>query len=144
MPDAQVTVADSAAVVAVVHSLAAWLAERHEPASAQPPAPTWRIEENRWQALRHGLDGTLADLRTGDTMPARERLHALLDELDTHAAASSAARRSSSTPARSSRANGADRQREAARERRHARSDRVAGCRIRAAPKRATVTRMRY
>ncbi|MEA2404977.1 MAG: glutamate---cysteine ligase / carboxylate-amine ligase [Thermoleophilaceae bacterium] len=77
VPDAQVTVADSAAVVATVHSLAAWLADR-EP---QPSAPSWRIAENRWQALRHGLDGTLADLDTGEPMATRDRLYALLDEL---------------------------------------------------------------
>ncbi|MEA2457898.1 MAG: glutamate---cysteine ligase / carboxylate-amine ligase [Thermoleophilaceae bacterium] len=87
VPDAQVTVADSAAVVAVVHALAAWLAHRHDMGEAEPPAATWRIEENRWQALRHGLDGSLADLRTGDPQPARGRLDALLDALAPHAQA---------------------------------------------------------
>jgi carboxylate-amine ligase len=81
VPDAQVTVEDSAAVVAVVHALAAHLAERADAGESEPVAPTWRIEENRWKALRHGLDGTLADLVTGDRATARERLGALLDML---------------------------------------------------------------
>ncbi len=85
VPDAQVTVADSAAVVAVVHALASWLAHRHDAGEPEASAPTWRIEENRWQALRHGLDGSLADLDTGDPQPARQRLHALLDALAPHA-----------------------------------------------------------
>jgi carboxylate-amine ligase len=85
VPDAQVTVADSAALVAVVHTLSAWLSERHEAGESEPPPPTWRIEENRWQALRHGLDGTLADLETGRPQPARDRLSALLDTLEPHA-----------------------------------------------------------
>lgn len=87
VPDAQRTVAESAAIVATVHALAAFLADRHDAAESarRPPAPTWRIEENRWQALRHGLDGTLADLHTGEPTPTRERLHALLDTIAPHA-----------------------------------------------------------
>jgi carboxylate-amine ligase len=81
VPDAQVTVADSVAIVAMAHALAAWLADRYDAGDPEPVAPTWRIEENRWQALRHGVDGTLADLQTGEPVPARERLGSLLDEL---------------------------------------------------------------
>jgi carboxylate-amine ligase len=81
VPDAQVTVRESAAVVAVVHALAKWLCERFDAGDEDAPAPTWRIEENRWQALRRGLDGTLADLETGRTQPTRDRLAALIEEL---------------------------------------------------------------
>jgi carboxylate-amine ligase len=102
VPDAQVTVADSAGVIAVVHALATRLAERHEAGEPEPAAPTWRIEENRWQALRHGLDGTLADLDTGEPVPTRDRLHSLLDTLGPAA-----------EPARAlAESNGAQRQRE--------------------------------
>jgi carboxylate-amine ligase len=87
VPDAQVTVRDAAAIVATVHALVAYLGGRHDAGEPEPPpAATWRIEENRWQATRHGLDGTLADLGTGEPAPARERLHGLLDELQPHAA----------------------------------------------------------
>jgi carboxylate-amine ligase len=87
VPDAQRTAEEAAAVVATVHALAAELAERHAQGEPQPPpAPTWRIQENRWQALRHGLDGTLADLDSGEPQPARERLRALLETLEGQAA----------------------------------------------------------
>ena len=33
-----------------------------------------RIAENRWRAMRHGLEGTLLDLDSGEPQPARERL----------------------------------------------------------------------
>jgi carboxylate-amine ligase len=85
VPDAQATVEDTAAIVAVVHALAKTLAEHedeHEHEHEHRPAPTWRIQENRWHALRHGLDGTLADLGTGEPRPTRQRLHQLLDEIE--------------------------------------------------------------
>jgi carboxylate-amine ligase len=81
VPDAQRTVEEAIAIVATVHALAQHLAAQ-EPGPAEP-VPTWRIEENRWQALRHGLDGTLADLQTGEPTPTRQRLHALLDTIET-------------------------------------------------------------
>jgi carboxylate-amine ligase len=84
VPDAQRTVQDSAAIVAAVHALAAHLSDNEAPDG--DPIPTWRIAENRWQALRHGLDGTLADLRSGEPVPTRQRLHALLDALEPRAA----------------------------------------------------------
>jgi carboxylate-amine ligase len=82
VPDVQTTVAETAAVAAMVHALVAWLAERRDAGEALDVAATWRIAENRWAACRHGLDARLADLRTGRTRPARERLGALLDALE--------------------------------------------------------------
>ncbi|MEA2478630.1 MAG: glutamate---cysteine ligase / carboxylate-amine ligase, partial [Thermoleophilaceae bacterium] len=81
VPDAQSTVADAAGVIALVHSLVAWLGERFAAGEELPVAPTWRIAENRWQALARGGDGLLADLETGATAPARERLHGLIEAL---------------------------------------------------------------
>jgi carboxylate-amine ligase len=81
VPDTQTVVAETAALAAVVHALVAWLAERHEAGEALAPAPTWRIGENRWSACRHGLDGTMADLVTGEVAPTRERAATLLDQL---------------------------------------------------------------
>jgi carboxylate-amine ligase len=81
VPDTQTTVAETAAIAAFVHALIAWLAERHEAGEALEAAPSWRIAENRWSACRHGIEGTMADLVTGEVAPTRERLAALLDEL---------------------------------------------------------------
>jgi carboxylate-amine ligase len=81
VPDTQAGVHDTAALAAVVHALASRLAARHDAGERPPPAPSWRIDQNRWSACRHGLDGELADLRTGERRPARERLAALLEEL---------------------------------------------------------------
>jgi glutamate---cysteine ligase / carboxylate-amine ligase len=116
VPDAQTTIADAAGVAAFVQALVALLAERHCEGDRLPAPPTWRIEENRWSAARHGTDGRMADLGTGASRPTREWLSELVDAL------SPIARRLGSSEqlaqaARLVEANGAIRQRAVARER---------------------------
>jgi carboxylate-amine ligase len=81
VPDSQTTIEDAAAVAGVIVALVTHLAKRHDAGEPLPVAPTWRIEENRWSAARHGIDGTLADLDTGERRPTRDRLLELLDEI---------------------------------------------------------------
>jgi carboxylate-amine ligase len=113
VPDTQATVRDAVAIAAVVHALAHHLAGRHDAGDPEPPAPTWRIEENRWWALRDGVHGALADLRTGARTPTAERLSALLDELEPAAAELGCATELGDARGLA-RSNGADRCREAA------------------------------
>ncbi len=82
VPDAQTTVEEAAGVIAFAQALVATLAERHDAGEILPVAPTWRIGENRFSALRHGVEGTLADLATGERQDTRERLRALVDEVE--------------------------------------------------------------
>jgi carboxylate-amine ligase len=86
VPDGQAAVGDAAALAAAAQALLAWLGERHDQRDLPPPAPTWRIEQNRWSACRHGVEGVMADLQTGVTRPTRTCLHELLDRLDSVAA----------------------------------------------------------
>jgi len=86
VPDTQATVADAMAVAAVVHALVARLIEH-----PRDGVPSWRIEENRWVAARHGLRGEFAELVTGDRIGVRQRLQSLLDELEPYAASLGAA-----------------------------------------------------
>jgi carboxylate-amine ligase len=81
VPDAQSEVRDAAAIAAVVHALAAWLGARHDADDLAEPDPTWRIDENRWSACRDGVQGEMADLRTGERLPTRVRLEQLFDAL---------------------------------------------------------------
>jgi carboxylate-amine ligase len=81
VPDGQTTVADAAALAAVAQALAAWLGERHDKGDRLGAAPTWRIEENRWSACRHGVDGEMADVETGALRATRDCLSGLLDTL---------------------------------------------------------------
>jgi carboxylate-amine ligase len=82
VPDAQPTLEDAAAVAAVAVCLVATLAARFDAGEPLDVPEDWRIAENRWRALRHGVGGTLKDLRTGEEAPTAERIAALLDELE--------------------------------------------------------------
>jgi carboxylate-amine ligase len=87
VPDAQSTVSDVAAVAATTQALVAWLCARHEAGETLEIDPTWKIEQNRWSACRHGVEGEMADLRTGRRRPTRERLEDLFDTLQPIASA---------------------------------------------------------
>jgi carboxylate-amine ligase len=81
VPDAQATVRDAVAVCTFAAGICSWLAARHDAGDLPEPAASWRINENRWSALRRGVDATLIDLRTGSREPARRRLERLFDEV---------------------------------------------------------------
>lgn len=83
--DVQPTVDRTDAIVRFVHALAAHLTELHRQDELLPPAATVRIAENRWAALRDGVDGDLLDLRTGERVPTRKRLHLLIDRAEPYA-----------------------------------------------------------
>ena len=82
VPDAQTTPEAAAAVAAFAHCLVAWLADRADAGEAFAPTPSWRIAENRWWALRDGVEAELADLETGERRPVRELLTEMLGELE--------------------------------------------------------------
>ncbi len=113
VPDQQTTVNDSEAVAALTQCLVRRLADRHDAGQPLPAHPTWRIAENRWSAARHGLDGQMADLDSGEPRPTRERLRGLVDSLAPEADALDA--RAALDHARELvERNGAERQREVA------------------------------
>lgn len=116
VPDAQTTLADAAAVASTAHALVVYLAECHDAGERRAVAPSWRLEENRWSACRHGVDGTLADLDSGEPRPTREHLQALFDEL-APAAERIGAAEGLADARRLARRNGALRQRTVAAER---------------------------
>ena len=95
VPDTQSTPEEAAGVLAFAAALIAWLAERYDAGERLPVHDHVRIAENRWRAMRHGLDGTLLDLDSGEPQPARARVRELID-----AVAPAAARLGGSAAAR--------------------------------------------
>jgi carboxylate-amine ligase len=81
-PDAQPSLDDAEALISVVHALASDLADRHDAGESSIGPSSLAIDENRWRAARHGLDGELLDHHAGSAAPARAVIGALLDRIE--------------------------------------------------------------
>jgi carboxylate-amine ligase len=77
--DAQTRLENVAVLVALVQSLAATLAERYEREGVLGTQPVTLIAENKWRAVRYGLDADLVDLARDAQRPAREALRELAE-----------------------------------------------------------------
>jgi carboxylate-amine ligase len=84
--DVQTSPVDAAAIAAVCQALVASLAERARRGEELPVHETHVLTENRWRALRDGVEATLVDPDSGLAEPARVRIDRLLLELAPHAA----------------------------------------------------------
>jgi carboxylate-amine ligase len=80
-PDAQASLDDVEALVAIVHAAVADLCARHDRGEALPAHDVMVIQENRWRAARYGLEGEMVDTEAGHLRPAREVIATLLDRL---------------------------------------------------------------
>src|SRR5262249_14641211 len=76
--------ADSGAIAAICQTLVAALAERSRAGKRLPVHQCHYLRENRWRAIRDGLEGTLIDPESGRVEPTRERLARLLGTLVPH------------------------------------------------------------
>jgi len=90
--DQPATAQTSAGLAAVIQALVRHLAGRYDQGLLRPPVQRERIEENRWRALRYGLEGTVLDLDTGTPRAIRESIAELLTRLEPCAALLGSAR----------------------------------------------------
>lgn len=77
--DTQTRIENVAAIVALVQSLAATLAERYEREGTLPIQPVTLVGENKWRAVRRGLDADLVDLERDEERPARRAIAELVE-----------------------------------------------------------------
>jgi carboxylate-amine ligase len=77
--DAQTRLETTAAIVALVQSLAATLAARYDEARTLPIQPVTLVDENKWRAARSGLHAKLIDLDHDTERPAPEAIRALVE-----------------------------------------------------------------
>jgi carboxylate-amine ligase len=69
------------ALAAVVQAAMAMYQDKfHEGAVRSKLNPAY-IEQNRWKAMRHGLDGKILEPGTGEVLPMREQIERLLDSI---------------------------------------------------------------
>lgn len=83
--DAQLDPIDSGAIAALCQTLVAALADQRQNGHRLPIHDSHRLSENRWRALRDGLDGVLIDPDSGAVQPTRGRIARLLEWLEPHA-----------------------------------------------------------
>lgn len=84
--DAQPRWEDSMAVAGLTLALTGALMERYDRQGALPVHEGRFIEENRWRALRDGLDGRLIDLERRVEVPAVEAVRGLMAQAESAAA----------------------------------------------------------
>ena len=79
--DTQTEIGDTVALVALVQTLVAWLAQRYDAGERLPVHDGHRITESVWLGMRAGAPGELLDLDTGERQPTLDRIARLLEAL---------------------------------------------------------------
>jgi carboxylate-amine ligase len=83
--DAQTRVEHTLGLAALIQAMCKELAEHYDSGARLERVNDEMLDENRWLAARHGLEGTLVDLPGQDTVPAAELARRLHDRLREHA-----------------------------------------------------------
>lgn len=83
--DSQTRIEHTLGLTALIQAMVKELAEHFEAGKRLSKYPHQMIDENKWLAARHGLDGELVDLPSTDRVSTRELARRLLDRLREHA-----------------------------------------------------------
>jgi glutamate---cysteine ligase / carboxylate-amine ligase len=83
--DAQTRVEHTLGLAALIQAMVKELAEHFESGQELTRYPHQMVDENKWLAARHGLDGELVDLPSRERVATRELAQRLLDRLRPHA-----------------------------------------------------------
>src|SRR3954468_22585446 len=83
--DAQTHVEHTLALAALIQAMVKELAEHYEAGGELKDYPWEMLDENKWLAARHGLEGELVDLPDRSTVPAKQLAKRLYDRLKEHA-----------------------------------------------------------
>ncbi len=83
--DAQTHVEHTLALTALIQAMAKELAEHYESGGKLGSYPYEMLDENKWLAARHGLEGELVDLPERRMVPSKELARRLYDRLREHA-----------------------------------------------------------
>jgi carboxylate-amine ligase len=83
--DAQTRVEHTLGIAALIQAMVKELAEHFDAGRALGRYPYEMLDENKWSAARHGLDGELVDLPERRLVGARDLVRRLYDRLREHA-----------------------------------------------------------
>ena len=84
--DSQTHIEHSLGLAALVQALVRELSEHFDAGKRLSRYPYEMLDENKWLAARHGLDGELVDLPSSDRVPTRALARRLLDRMREHCA----------------------------------------------------------
>jgi glutamate---cysteine ligase / carboxylate-amine ligase len=82
--DSQTHIEHSLGLAALVQALVKELAEHFDAGQQLSSYPFEMLDENKWLAARHGLEGELVDLPSSDRVPTRALARRLLDRMREH------------------------------------------------------------
>jgi carboxylate-amine ligase len=82
--DSQTRVEHTLGLAALVQALARELSEHYEQGKPLSTYPHEMLDENRWLAARHGLDGELVDLPSSERVSTRALARRLIDRMRDH------------------------------------------------------------
>jgi glutamate---cysteine ligase / carboxylate-amine ligase len=83
--DAQTRVEHTVALAALIQAMVKELAEHYDAGSLLSDYPWEMLDENKWLASRHGLEGELIDLPSNERVTAKALARRLVDRLRGHA-----------------------------------------------------------
>jgi glutamate---cysteine ligase / carboxylate-amine ligase len=83
--DAQTRVDHTLALAALVQALMKELSEHFDAGEKLSRYPYEMLDENKWLAARHGLEGELVDLPKRDRVPTRELVRRVIKRIRPHA-----------------------------------------------------------
>jgi glutamate---cysteine ligase / carboxylate-amine ligase len=83
--DSQTRVEHTIALAALTQAMVKELAEHYESGQRLSDYPYEMLDENKWLASRHGLEGELVDLPSNERVATKELARRLLDRLRHHA-----------------------------------------------------------
>jgi glutamate---cysteine ligase / carboxylate-amine ligase len=82
--DAQTRLEHTLALAALVQAMVKELCEHYESGQELSKYPYEMLDENKWLAARHGLDGELVDLPSRDRVSTKELARRVIDRLRRH------------------------------------------------------------
>jgi carboxylate-amine ligase len=83
--DAQTRLEHTLALAALVQALVKELCEHFESGQELATYPYEMLDENKWLAARHGLDGDLVDLPAKDRVATKQLIRRIVDRVRGHA-----------------------------------------------------------
>ena len=73
---------EALAIVAFVHALGLWFEQNQSWLEEMPRPGSWRLRENKWRAMRYGLDAQMVCNNLGETAAIADDIKKWLDRIE--------------------------------------------------------------